>query len=128
MEDTVEDLLEKAAEGAIERALNNAADVIELLAPTRFTLIFGVELALVVQGEVTVGFTFPNPVAKLTEVRKFAKNPPRGRKQIVACVQEFGPESLAVEAKISGNGIACEWDGDDKYERLDAFLAKHGVN
>ena len=29
--------------------------------------------------------------------------------------------------KVSGNGLAAEWDGDDKYDRIDAFLKKHGV-
>ena len=32
-----------------------------------------------------------------------------------------------MEFKVSGNGLSAEWDGDDKYERIDAFLKKHGV-
>ncbi len=127
IEDAAQKLASEAAENAIKEALDNAADCIEMLAPTRFTLIFGVELALVVQGEVTVAATIPNPAAKLTEIRRWAARPPKGRAQIVACIKDFGPESLAVEAKVSGNGIAAEWDGDDKYDRIDAFLEKHGV-
>ena len=98
------------------------------MAPTRFTLIFGVELALVVQGEVTVAVSIPNPTAKLTEIRAWANNPPSGRAQIIECIRDFAPESLSVEAKVSGNGIAAEWDGDDKYNRIDAFLEKKGVD
>lgn len=128
VEGAIEDLAELAAQESIGEALDNAADVIEMMAPTRFTLIFGVELALVVQGEVTVAVALPNPAAKLTEIRQWAKNPPRGRAQIVECIQAFAPESLAVEAKMSGNGLAAEWDGDDKYDRIDAFLSKHGVD
>ena len=120
-------LAKEASSRSIKEALDNAADVIEMMAPTRFTLIFGVELALVVQGEVTVQFSFPNPVAKLTEIRKWADKPPSGRGQIIACIKDFGPESLGVELKVSGNGLAAEWDGDDKYDRIDAFLKKHGV-
>ena len=127
IEDAAQALASEAAENAIKEALDNAADCIEMLAPTRFTLIFGVELALVVQGEVTVAVTIPNPAAKLTNIRSWAARPPKGRAQIITCIQDFGPESLAVEAKVSGNGIAAEWDGDDKYDRIDAFLEKHGV-
>ena len=80
-----------------------------------------------IQGEVTVSCSFPNPVAKLTEIRKWAANPPQGRGQIIECIKDFGPESLGVEFKVSGNGMAAEWDGSDKYDRIDAFLKKHGV-
>ena len=128
VEDAAQKLAKEAAKGAIKEALDNAADVIEMMAPTRFTLIFGIELALVVQGEVCVSVTIPNPIAKLTEVRKWAANPPRGRAQIIDCIRDFAPESLGVEAKVSGNGIAAEWDGDDKFDRVDAFLATHGVD
>ena len=127
IEDVALKFAKEASERSIKEALDNAADVIEVMAPTRFTLIFGVELALVIQGEVTVSCSFPNPVAKLTEIRKWAANPPRGRAQIIECIKDFGPESLGVEFKVSGNGLAAEWDGDDKYDRIDAFLKKHGV-
>ena len=120
-------LAQEASERSIKDVLENAADVIEITVPTRFTLIFGVELALVIQGEITVSFSFPNPVAKLTEIRKWADKPPKGRGQIIECIKDFGPESLGVEFKVSGNGLAAEWDGDDKYDRIDTFLAKHGV-
>lgn len=128
IEDAAQKLAEEASERSIKEALDNAADVIETMAPTRFSLIFGIELALVVQGEVTVAVAFPNPAARLTEVRKWAKNPPEGRAQIMQCIKDFGPDSLAVEAKVSGNGIVAEWDGEEKYDRVDAFLAKHGVD
>ena len=127
LEEAARKLAQEASENSIKEALNNAADVIEVMAPTRFTLIFGVELALVIQGEVTVSCSFPNPVARLTEIRKWAAYPPKGRSQIIECIKDFGPESLAVEFKVSGNGMAAEWDGDDKYDRIDAFLAKHGL-
>lgn len=127
VEDALEKLAKEASEKAIKEALDNALDVIETMAPSNFTLIFGVELALVVQGEITVSVCIPNPVAKLTELRKWADNPPSGRKQIIECIKDFGPEFLGVEAKVSGNGIAAEWDGEDKYDRIDAFLEKHGV-
>ena len=127
LEEAALKLAKEASARSIKEALNNAADVIEVMAPTKFTLIFGIELALVVQGEVTVQFSFPDPVAKLTEVRQWAKKPPKGRSQIIACIKDFGPESLSVEFKVSGNGLAAEWDGDDKYDRIDTFLKKHGV-
>lgn len=126
--DVGKELSRQASQRAIGEVLNNAADTIELLAPSKFTLIFGLELSLVVQGEVTVSVTFPNPVAKLTEVRKWAKHPPKGRSKIIECIKDFGPESIAAELKISGPGLHAEWDGDDKYDRVDSFLAKHGVN
>ena len=94
-------LAREAAGRGIKEALDNAADVIETMAPTRFTLTFGVEFALVVQGEITVQFSFPNPTAKLTEIRAWAKKPPKGRGQIIQCIKDFGPESLAVEFKVS---------------------------
>ena len=127
IEDTALKLAKAASAGSIKKALDNAADVIEVMAPSKFTLIFGVELALVVQGEVTVSFSFPNPAAKLTEIRAWADKPPKGRAQVIECIKDFGPESLAVEFKVSGNGLAAEWDGDDKYDRIDSFLKKHGV-
>ena len=65
MEEAALKLAKEASAHSIKEALDNAADVIEVMAPTRFTLIFGVELALVIQGEVTVSFSFPNPAAKL---------------------------------------------------------------
>ena len=128
IENVAEELAEEATKKAIKEALDSAGDVIEIMSPTRFTLIFGMELALVVQGEVTVAVTIPNPTAKLTEIRKWAKDAPEGRAEIMQCIRDFGPESLSVEAKVSGNGIAAEWDGEDKYDRVDAFLAKHGMD
>ena len=127
VEEITLNIAKKASARSIKETLDNAADVIELMAPTRFTLIFGIELALVVQGEVTVSFSFPNPAAKLTEIRAWADEPPKGRSQIIECIKDFGPESLSVEFKVSGNGLAAEWDGDDKYNRIDTFLKKHGV-
>ena len=38
------------------------------------------------------------------------------------------PESLSAEFKVSGNGLGAAWDTDDKFDRIDAFLEKHGVN
>ena len=128
VKDVAEDMAEAASSRSIKEALDNAADVIEMMQPSSFTLIFGVELALVVQGEVTVAVAFPNPAAKLTEIRKWAKNPPEGRAQIIECIKTFAPESLSVEFKVSGNGLAAEWSGEDKYDRVDAFLAKHGID
>ena len=128
LEDAAKAMASEAAKLSIEEVLEEAADTIEIMAPSKFTLIFGIELALVVQGEVGVSVTFPNPVAKLTEIRKWAENPPRGRAQIIECIKDFGPESLGAEFKVSGNGLAAEWDGDDKYDRIDAFLKKHGVD
>ena len=128
VEDAVEKLAQAASEQSIKEALDNAADVIEVMSPSSFTLIFGVELALVVQGEVTVSVALPNPTAKLTEIRHWAEHPPSGREQIIECIRDFGPESLGAEFKVSGNGLAVEWDGEDKYDRIDAFLEKHGVD
>lgn len=128
IEEGLKEIAEEASERSIKEVLDNAADVIEMMAPSEFTLIFGIELALVVQGEVTVCLTFPNPAAKLTEIRQWAKRPPKGRSQIIECIKDFGPDSLGAEFKISGNGISVEWDGEDKYDRVDAFLEKHGVD
>ena len=125
--EVLEQLAKEAAKDSVKKALNTALDVIEMLAPTSYTLVFGVELALVIQGEVTVSASIPNPVAKLTEIRKWAKNPPKGRAQIILCIKDFGPSSISGEFKISGNGGSAEWDGDDKYDRIDAFLANQGV-
>lgn len=125
--EALEALAKEASKGAIQKALNTALDTVEVCAPSTLTLVLGMELALVVQGEVTVSVTLPNPVAKLTEIRRWAQDPPNGRNELVACVKDFGPESIAAEAKVSGNGINVEWAGDDKYDRLNAFLAKHGI-
>ena len=127
VEDVAHEMAKEASKRSIKEALDTAADVIEFMSPTKYTLIFGIELALVVQAEVTVSVVFPNPLAKLTEVRKWASKPPNGRAQIIECVKDFGPESLSAEFKVSGNGGAVEWDGEDKYDRIDAFLEKHGV-
>ena len=128
VEEAFEELAQEATQQAIKEVLDSAADVIEIMAPTRFTLTFGIELALVVQAEVGVSCTFPNPVAKLTEIRHWAENPPKGRAQIIECIRDFAPESLSAEFKVSGTGLGAEWDGDDKFDRVDAFLEKHGVN
>ena len=53
--------------------------------------------------------------------------PTKGGAQIIACIKDFGPSSLSAEFKVSGNGISATWTGDDKYDRIDAFLKKHGV-
>ena len=127
VEEAFEELAQEAAQQSIKEILDNAADVIEIMAPTRFTLIFGIEVALIVQAEVGVSCTIPNPIAKLTEIRHWANNPPKGRAQIIECIRDFAPESLSAEFKVSGNGLGAEWDGDDKFDRIDAFLEKHGV-
>ena len=128
IEDAARAIAKEAAKVSIAEVLDNAADCIEVMAPSKFTLVFGIEMALVVQGEVTVQFTFPNPVARLTEIRKWADDPPSGRKQIIECIKDFGPDSVGAEFKVSGNGLSAEWDGDEKYDRIDAFLKKHGVD
>ena len=98
------------------------------MSPSSFTLIFGIEMALVIQGEVTVSVSLPNPTAKLTEIRKWADKPPAGRAKIIECIKDFGPESLGVEMKVSGNGMAAEWDSGDKYDNVSMpFLEKHGI-
>ena len=125
--EALEQLAKEAAKDSVKKALNVALDVIEMMEPTSYTLVFGVELALVVQGEVTISASIPNPLAKLTEIRKWAKNPPKGRAQIISCIKDFGPSSISGEFKISGNGGSAEWDGDDKYARIDAFLKNRGV-
>ena len=111
----------------MQKGLNAALDVIELLSPNTFSLILGFEGALVVQAEFTVSAEIVNPTSKLTEIRKWADVPPRGRAQIIACLKDFGPSGFAVEGKFSGNGFAAAWSGEDKYDKLDAFLAKRGV-
>ena len=118
---------ELAKEG-VQKGLNAALDMIEMVEPDTFTMVLGFELAFVVQGEVTISIELPNPTSKLTEIRKWAKSPPKGRSKIIMCIKEFGPQTLAVEAKFSGNGGSASWSGESKYDRLDTFLAKHGVS
>ena len=128
IEDAAKELAEKASEEAAEKALNAALDMVELLAPDEITVTLGMELALVVQGEVTVQVTVPNPVAKTTEIRKWANKPPKGRAKIIECVGDFAPSSVSAEFKVSGNGVSGSWSTGDKLEKLDKFLAKHGVD
>ena len=125
--DEIKNKLTDEVVDGIADALDDAADVIETLAPSNFTLVFGAEVALVIQCEITVSVTIPNPVARLTEIRKWADKPPKGRAEIIECIKDFGPESLSIEAKVSGNGMSAGWDGEEKYDRIDAFLEKHGV-
>ena len=119
-------LTDEVIEGLAD-ALDEALDVIEILAPDSYTLVFGAEVALIVQMEITVSMTIPNPMAKLTEIRHWADMPPKGRAEIIECIKDFGPESITIEAKVSGNGGAAEWSGESKYDKVDAYLAKHGV-
>ena len=127
IEDAIEDAMKAAASGAVQKGLNAALDVIELISPNVLGLTFGFEAALVVQAEFTVAISIVNPTSKLTEIRKWAANPPSGRSQIIACFKDFGPSGFGVEGKFSGNGFSAEWSGDDKYDKLDAFLAKRGL-
>ena len=127
VEDAIEEALKAAASGAVQRGLNAALDVIELVSPNTLGLTFGFEAALVIQAEFTVAIAIVNPTSKLTEIRKWAANPPNGRSEIIACFKDFGPTSFSVEGKFSGNGFSAEWSGDDKYDKLDVFLAKFGV-
>ena len=126
-EKALKEALQAATSDAVKRGLNTALDIIELCSPDTFSLFIGVELALVVQVEFKVQIDIPNPTSKLTEIRKWAKNAPKGRSQIIACVKDFGPESLTVEAGVSGNGGSATWSGATKYDKLDAFLKKQGV-
>ena len=128
MEAAARKLAEQASQDAAKKALNMACDIIETTAPDKYTLTFGVELALVVQGEVTVNLEIPNPVARLTEIRAWAKKPPTGRAQIIECVKDFAPESLTVEAKLSGNGGSATYSGEHILDGVDRFLAKNGVD
>ena len=123
----IRDHITEAMLEGLADALDEAADIVEMAAFDDFTMIFGCEVALVIQCEVTVSCTIPDPVAKLTEIRSWADNPPKGREQIMECVRDFGPSQIEVEAKVSGNGVAGTWSGEQKYDRLDAFLEKHGV-
>ena len=124
MEAAARKLAEEAASGAAKKALDIACDVIETTAPDSYTLTFGVELALVVQGEVTVNLEIPNPVARLSKIREWADKPPKGRAQIIACVKDFAPSSLTAEAKLSGNGGSATYSGEHILDGLDSFLRK----
>ena len=126
-EKAVKDAIKAATSKGAKKGLEAALDIVELLSPDEYGLIIGIELALVAQFEITITMAIPNPVSKLTEIRKWAKNPPSGRSQMIACAKDFGPKSLQVEFKISGNGGWAAWSGDDKYDKLDAFLKKQGV-
>ena len=126
-EKAVKDIVTKAAEDSIKKALESALSVVELLSPNKLGLFFGVELALVVQVAFKVRIVIVYPVSKIAEIRKWAANPPKGRSQIIACFKEFGPQSFSAEIGICGNGWDSEWDGDNKYDKLDAFLKKQGV-
>ena len=126
-EKAFEDALKKATSGAVKKGLNTALDVIELLSPNSFSLVLGFEVALVIQTEFTISVEIPNPVARLPKIRKWAKRPPRGRAKLIACISDFAPSSLTIEAKFSGNGGSATWDGDDKFKKLDKFLKKQGV-
>ena len=68
--------------------------MIELISPNVLGLTFGFEAALVVQAEFTVAISIVNPTSKLTEIRKWAANPPSGRSQIIACFKDFGPSGF----------------------------------
>lgn len=128
IEEALAELAEDATKNAAKKALEIACDVIETTAPDTYTLTFGVELALIVQGEVTVSLELPNPVARLSKIRAWAEKPPSGRAQIIECVKDFAPQSLTVEGKISGNGGSATYSGEHIYDGLDAFLQKNGVD
>ena len=126
-EDAVHEVIAKATADGAKRGLNMALDIVEICALSTVGLVIGIELAFVVQVEFGITVEIPNLVAMLTEIRKWAANPPSGRGQIVACLKNFRPDSIQVDAKVSGNGGFATWSGDDKYDRLDAFMAKQGV-
>lgn len=118
-------LTEDVIREALQRGLNTLADVVELFAPTQISMTFGLALSFVVEGEVSITITIPNPVAKLTEIREWQSKPPSGRDEILRCIQDFAPTSISAGFKIVGNGPDCEWDGDDKFERLNSFMGKY---
>lgn len=128
MQTELQRLATLAAEDSLRKVLDEAADTIELMSPSWFGFTFGGEFAFVAQIEFTVAVTIPNPVSKLTEIKTWKAKPPKGRAQIIDCIQDFGPSGFEVEFKVSGNGFKAGWDGDDKYDRLDQFLAKRGVS
>lgn len=128
IEEAVEEMTSEAAKNAARQALETAADLIEATAPDTYTLTLGIELALVVQAEVTVNLELPNPVARLSTIRAWAQKPPRGRAQIIECVKDFAPQALTVEAKVSGNGGSATYSGEHLYKSVDKFLAKYGVD
>ena len=128
VEDAFEKLAADATKNAAKQALETAADIIETTAPDTYTLTLGIELALVVQAEVTVSLELPNPVARISKIRAWAAKAPSGRAKIMECVKDFAPSALTVEAKISGNGGSATYSGDHLYDGLDAFLRKHGVD
>ena len=128
MEAAARKLAEEAASGAAKKALSLAIDIIEGTQPDTYTIIFGIELALIVQGEVTVSLALPNPVGRLGKIKAWAEKPPSGRAKIIECVKDFGPESITAEAKVSGNGGSATWSGEKAYGALDSFLRKNGVS
>ena len=78
-EEAVREVIQAATAEAAKRAFDTAVDVVELFAPSSFGLKLGVELALVVQVEFEIAVEIPNPTARLTEIRQYAKHPPTGR-------------------------------------------------
>lgn len=123
-----EHLLQEARRGALEKALNELCDGVEMFAPSHSSFTFGLALSFIAEAEIGCTVSIPNPMGRLTEIRKWAKNAPSGRAQIMDCIRDFGPDSLSAGFKVCGNGPDHTWNGDDKYDRIEAFLKKHGVN
>ena len=128
IEDGFEKLQEEAVKAAMKKALDSFLKVVAIAAPTRASMTFGMALSFVAEGEVGCTVTVPNPVAKITEIRKWAANPPNDLADIMQCIRDFGPESIAAGFKVCGNGPDFEWEGDDKYDRVEAFLSDQGVD
>ena len=123
----IEEIQKDAVKAAVGKGLNAAIDIIELVSPNSFTLVLGIEAALIIQAEFTISVSIPNPVSKLFVIKGWARNPPHGRSKIIKCIKDFAPSSLEVEAKFSGNGGSAVWDGDDKFDKLNKFLKKQGI-
>lgn len=127
VEQAAKKLAEEASKQSVKKALDLAIDIIEGTQPDTYTIIFGIELALVIQGEITVSLELSNPVGRISKIKEWVKKPPHGRSQIIQCVKDFGPESISAEFKISGNGGSSNWSGEKAYDSLDSFLKKNGV-
>ena len=125
VEDLVEDGFREVTAAIGGEGLDIAVDLVETAAPDSITLKLGIDIGVLALG---VSLTVPDPVARLDRIKRWADHPPKGRHEIMACISEFGPQSIGVEGTVLGNGAGAEWSGPDKLTKLDSFMKKRGIN
>ena len=142
IEDELEDLAEKALEEAKDLALETAQEALALISGEMLNkAVDGIQVVMPHSLSITLGpvtINVSDVKDRVDVLQKWAKNPPKGRNDLRAIIQEVAPSSVAIDLSASfaflfvqsdslSIGVSCEYNTQEFLDSLDDLLSHWGI-